>query len=243
MTNAEAIRWLQLDIDMMKFDPFTGEDAYLNDDAKKTIEALDMAIEALGNKQKFDDSLLKSDPDSVSKGDVIYREAAIDCEYQVKIINDIEYVMLSEVQMKMRKLPSAQPKTQLSAEDTTFDCISRQVALDALNIPDYENGEAYLQYVNDKRAIETLPPAQPEPNTALYADGFNDGYEQCKRDAQDTFAQPDIIRCKDCRWRKDQDDATMWLPCMSTRMPNDFYCGRAERRTDADMREDGEQDD
>ena len=41
--------------------------------------------------------------------DLISRQAAIDCEYQVKIINDIEYVMLSEVQMKMRKLPSAQP--------------------------------------------------------------------------------------------------------------------------------------
>ena len=40
-------------------------------------------------------------------GDLISRQAAIDCEYQVKIINDIEYVMLSEVQMKMRKLPSA----------------------------------------------------------------------------------------------------------------------------------------
>ena len=43
-------------------------------------------------------------------GDLISRQAAIDCEYQVKIINDIEYVMLSEVQMKMRKLPSAQPE-------------------------------------------------------------------------------------------------------------------------------------
>lgn len=41
--------------------------------------------------------------------DLISRQDAIDCEYQVKIINDIEYVMLSEVQMKMRKLPSAQP--------------------------------------------------------------------------------------------------------------------------------------
>ena len=42
--------------------------------------------------------------------DLISRQAAIDCEYQVKIINDIEYVMLSEVQMKMRKLPSAEPQ-------------------------------------------------------------------------------------------------------------------------------------
>ena len=36
--------------------------------------------------------------------DLISRQATIDCKYQVKIINDIEYVMLSAVQMKMRKL-------------------------------------------------------------------------------------------------------------------------------------------
>ena len=48
--------------------------------------------------------------------DLISRQEAIDCEYQVKIINGIEYVMLSEVQMKMRKLPSAQ------AERTCVNC-------------------------------------------------------------------------------------------------------------------------
>ena len=48
---------------------------------------------------------------------LISRQAAIDCEYQVKIINDIEYVMLSEVQMKMRKLPSAQPEQRYTEEE------------------------------------------------------------------------------------------------------------------------------
>lgn len=47
MTNEEAINWIRLDIDMAKFDPTTGEEAYLNDDAKKVIEALEVAIEAL----------------------------------------------------------------------------------------------------------------------------------------------------------------------------------------------------
>lgn len=42
--------------------------------------------------------------------DVVSRQAVLDTEYQVKIINDIEYVMLSEVQMKMRKLPSVRPQ-------------------------------------------------------------------------------------------------------------------------------------
>ena len=47
MTPQEAINWIRLDIDMAKFDPSTGEEAYLNDDAKKVIEALELAIEAL----------------------------------------------------------------------------------------------------------------------------------------------------------------------------------------------------
>lgn len=47
MTSEDAIKWIQLDIDMMKFDPNTGEEAYLNEDAKKLIEAQELAIKAL----------------------------------------------------------------------------------------------------------------------------------------------------------------------------------------------------
>ena len=39
----------------------------------------------------------------------------------------------------------------------------------------------------------SLPSSQPEPDTALYCDGFTDGYKQGQKDAQ-----PDIIRCNDC---------------------------------------------
>lgn len=45
-------------------------------------------------------------------------------------------------------------------------------------------------------------------------------------------AQPEIIHCRDCRWRKDQSGSTAWLPCRAIVTPSDFYCGRAERRTD-----------
>ena len=45
-------------------------------------------------------------------------------------------------------------------------------------------------------------------------------------------AQPEIIHCQDCRWRKDQSGSTEWLPCRAIVTPSDFYCGRAERRTD-----------
>ena len=45
-------------------------------------------------------------------------------------------------------------------------------------------------------------------------------------------AQPEIIHCRDCRWRNDQNGSTAWLPCRAIVTPSDFYCGRAERRTD-----------
>lgn len=44
--------------------------------------------------------------------------------------------------------------------------------------------------------------------------------------------QPEIVRCKDCRWQKDQSGSTAWLPCRAIVTPSDFYCGMAERRTD-----------
>ena len=43
-------------------------------------------------------------------------------------------------------------------------------------------------------------------------------------------AQPEIVRCKDCRWQKDQSGSTAWLPCRVLITPDDFYCGRSERK-------------
>ena len=43
-------------------------------------------------------------------GDMISRQAVLDTEYQIKEINGIEYVMLSEVQMKIRKMPHVNPQ-------------------------------------------------------------------------------------------------------------------------------------
>lgn len=57
MTNEEAIKWLRLDIDLTKFDPLTGEDAYLNDDARHVIEAQEMAIAALEQLEPCEDAV------------------------------------------------------------------------------------------------------------------------------------------------------------------------------------------
>lgn len=51
MTREEAISWLQLDIDMIKFDPNTGKEAYLTDYARNVMHAEEMAIDALAERQ------------------------------------------------------------------------------------------------------------------------------------------------------------------------------------------------
>lgn len=77
------------------------------------------------------------------------------------------------------------------------DTISRQAAIDALSkaMPslttpdgcselDHDIYIAQETIVDDMRIINDLPSARPSLDTALYSDGFNDGYVQCKKDAQ-----------------------------------------------------------
>ena len=98
-----------------------------------------------------------------------------------------------------------------------MDLISRQAAIDALRyaqhrftVADEAGGMGTVKWSEDviyfaaaERVLSELPSAQPE-----------------------------IIHCRDCRWRKDQSGSTEWLPCRAIVTPSDFYCGRAERRTD-----------
>lgn len=79
-----------------------------------------------------------------------------------------------------------------------MDLISRQAAIDALT--EYGNGRAvYISVEEAFRRIEQLPSAQPE-----------------------------IIRCKDCKWKQGSECVRF----SDVRpFPEDF-CSRAERRTD-----------
>ena len=43
-------------------------------------------------------------------------------------------------------------------------------------------------------------------------------------------AQPEIIRCKDCKYRDEnwRRVSVKWLPCMDVRTGSNWYCGSAE---------------
>lgn len=62
MTNNEAAKWIQLYIDLANIDPTTGEEAYLNEDARKTLEAMGMAVDALIGKQAAADRIIDGLP-------------------------------------------------------------------------------------------------------------------------------------------------------------------------------------
>ena len=107
MTREDAIRWLKLDIDMTKFDPSTGQEAYLNDDAQKVIEAQEMAIQALS-----------------AEGDTISRQAATDVikKHYRKYDNDLIEVIAYEVE----QLPPAQPEIIACGDCKHWICHDRR---------------------------------------------------------------------------------------------------------------------
>ena len=55
--------------------------------------------------------------------------------------------------------------------------------------------------------------------------------ERLKNDPDAEWVE--VIRCKDCKFWKNQDASTRWLPCMNMQMNGHWYCGSAERREDA----------
>jgi hypothetical protein len=128
------------------------------------------------------------------------------------------------------------------------DLISRQAAIDALielyeyqrDIDPTEAADLVRQgiYLAEKK-IEQLPSAQPEP-IKINIDDFNkEDLERFKKELGNTPitvlpAQPEIIRCKDCKYRDEnwRRVSVRWLPCMEVLTGSNWYCGSAERRTD-----------
>jgi len=142
--------------------------------------------------------------------DLIRRADAIDAllelyEYQASFdpteAADLVRQGVYLAEKKIESLPSAQPKTQLSTEDTTFDttfdCISRQAAIDFVGSMNMCDEISNEAYKKLISYLDDLPSAQPE-----------------------------IIRCKDCR-------NNHWCNIQEAAMAGDnFFCGAAERRTD-----------
>ena len=95
------------------------------------------------------------------------------------------------------------------------DLIDRQAAIDLLR----------------KRLIETA-----NNNVGFTCDAgqvFEDASERIRYWIDELpSAQPEIIRCKDCKYSDEQCRrvSVRWLPCMDVRTESNWFCGSAERR-------------
>lgn len=125
MTNEEAIEYIH-DI---RCDIRDNSNYSITD---KENTALNMAIAALKGKNKIIDAHymkgfsngVRTEKFRASKQelceDAVSRQTLLNTEYQIKIINDIEYVMLSEVQMKIRKMPPVTPKPKTGKAEQDY---------------------------------------------------------------------------------------------------------------------------
>lgn len=123
------------------------------------------------------------------------------------------------------------------------DTISRQAAIELIDavFPVDPMKSEYAQGIAcgaalAKTYIEQLPSAQPEPN---YDEWCTDCKEYDKerhccprwnRVIRETLkdAQPEIIRCKDCRW----NDGVAYCETHFIDVKGDDFCSWAERRND-----------
>lgn len=120
--------------------------------------------------------------------------------------------------------------------------IDEQAAIDALkkaywdtNIQSAKSDPCIVDAMTDWaiRQIKALPSAQPEHTEQDVRDSFNEGY-RCGMEA----AQPEIIRCKDCKYGVDYyHDGSCYCAKPGYELLYfegswEFYCANAERRTD-----------
>ena len=125
-----------------------------------------------------------------------------ECQMELKAYRDIRDGIKDEPTAE----PTAQPGTNCSEFPNSSDTIYRQAAIEALRecqtyLFDERDPDKKIELRSAERAIEDLPAAQPE-----------------------------IIRCKDCKyWR---DDHTCHEHSLVSPMCANEYCSRAERRTE-----------
>lgn len=141
MTNEEAIK-------IIKSECYTAN--LLNLDRTRMVNtALDLAIKAL---------------EQQTCENCISREAVLDTEYQIKEINGIEYVMLSEVQMKIRKMPSVIPKytdeeiDKAQAVEQAYVDKMVELAVEELKTPKAEWKDIYAESEGSNSWIEFTCP-------------------------------------------------------------------------------------
>ena len=203
-------------------------------------DADDLISRQAAKEQKAEESLLRTDDKSVSKDDVIYRQAVLDW------LKNEWNGMVTSLFDGIKALPSAQPekRTNERTETHSCDCISRQAAIDALfelyeyqrDIDPTEAADLVRQgiFLAEKK-IEQLPSAEPEVTEEAVK-------EYCRKRClcivdsallkKYESAQLEIISEW---WEKQKDSAQGQCELIKMYPTGAWYCCNAQRRiTDGD---------
>ena len=210
MTNTEAIEKLARQKTLLCFDCMHPQMVGWSEEHCQLPEAFDMAINAL-TAQELSNNSPKVDNDS---GDLISRAAAqtelmMKCERYTLAreshgMGHVEWsdelIDLSDAMDAIRDLPSIQPETHEERTEThACDCISRKAAIDIernatvdTNPSHFEAHQKFTQFMDDAE-ISSFGRWQ-------WSNGFNTALTAVSIDLEKLpSAQPEIIRCKDCK--------------------------------------------
>ena len=175
-----------------------------------------------------------------STNDCISRQAAIELIERMKPYHQ----EADDIAEMIANMPSAQTELTQNLHNACTDLISRQEVIKLLDEA-WVDGHEYQGWLHDE--VNRLPPAQPKPcedavsradafnaindyvNTVGVLDGYADTQEVLRIVKRLPSAQPEIIRCRDCK--KCQIDSIYhdyW--CDGRKVWKDHYCGYAERK-------------
>ena len=89
MTKKEAIAQLKMDRDLCNFNPMTGEEEPMNEDCRKSAEALDIAIKAL-EQEPCEDMVSRAEAKELAWG--LCLETCYDNEKVIEMLDDLPSV-------------------------------------------------------------------------------------------------------------------------------------------------------
>ena len=98
----------------------------------------------------------------------------------------------------------------------------------------WQKGELMKDLIDRQAAISL--PVKPREDRYFQTQNLDDAYDYGWYSLQRCIeklpsAQPEIIRCKDCKYQDEnwRRVSVRWLPCMDVRTGSNWYCGSAER--------------
>ena len=251
MDNQEAIRLMRNLPTMCEFTDAYGEPI----DSDAYYEAVDIAISALHAQDAPDINVgsMISRQDAIDRiNEYIEEYSEIDSDGN----HSEKWCAMQEAKMIIENMPSAQPESTRTFVELVVEypkpelCTYKEYkGKPYYSIKYIENGETYVGYGTYNPEVLSqylkeyfISSAQPEPSTEIQEildyldntlhpivspDNWHVYSELHDMVSKLPSAQPEIVRCKDCRW----NDGVAYCEMHFRDVKGDYFCSWAERKT------------